>query len=226
MKRSEINAAIKAMIELADSLNFKLPPFVHWMPEDWADRGKEYDEIRAARLGWDVTDFGSGRFEKTGLTLLTIRNGIHDRPGTKPYCEKLMMVGENQITPMHFHWNKTEDIIVRGGGRLVCKVYEATSDDKLAPSPVRVSVDGRVTEVPAGAEAVLNAGESITLTPRVYHSFWGQPGGGAVLVGEVSAVNDDEHDNRFLEDLPRFPALEEDEQPFRLLCTEYPPAGT
>jgi len=30
-------------------------------------------------------------------------------------------------------------------------------------------------------------------------------------VGEVSSVNDDTCDNRFLEELPRFPAIEEDE---------------
>jgi D-lyxose ketol-isomerase len=33
-----------------------------------------------------------------------------------------------------------------------------------------------------------------------------------VLVGEVSKVNDDEHDNRFFDDaIGRFPAIEEDE---------------
>jgi D-lyxose ketol-isomerase len=38
----------------------------------------------------------------------------------------------------------------------------------------------------------------------------------------VSTVNDDAHDNRFLEELPRFPGIEEDAAPVRLLCTEYP----
>lgn len=52
--------------------------------------------------------------------------------------------------------------------------------------------------------------------------FYGR--GGTVLAGEVSRVNDDTNDNRFLEPLPRFPAIEEDEAPLHLLCTEYPPA--
>jgi D-lyxose ketol-isomerase len=58
----------------------------------------------------------------------------------------------------------------------------------------------------------------------MYHSFWGQRGTGQVMVGEVSAVNDDQSDNRFLEELGRFPEIEEDEAPAYLLCSEYPPA--
>ena len=45
-----------------------------------------------------------------------------------------------------------------------------------------------------------------------------------MLVGEVSSCNDDVADNRFFEPIGRFPAVEEDEPPYRLLCTEYPPA--
>ena len=36
--------------------------------------------------------------------------------------------------------------------------------------------------------------------------------------------NDDNTDNRFYEPLGRFPEIEEDEPPYRLLCTEYPAA--
>jgi len=49
-------------------------------------------------------------------------------------------------------------------------------------------------------------------------------GSGAVLLGEVSQCNDDNTDNRFYEKVGRFPAIEEDEPPYRLLCDEYPPA--
>jgi D-lyxose ketol-isomerase len=225
MKRSQINMAIQRMMDFADSLSFRLPPFARWTPGEWAGRGADCDEIRAAQLGWDVTDFGKGKFDEFGLTLLTIRNGQHDKPDSKPYCEKLMMVCEGQVTPMHFHWKKTEDIINRGGGRLVCKVYQATSDEQLSDERVQVSMDGQVKDVPAGTELVLEPGASITLTPYLYHTFWGEGGKGPVLVGEVSTVNDDANDNRFLEELPRFPGIEEDVKPLRLLCTEYPAAG-
>ncbi len=68
----------------------------------------------------------------------------------------------------------------------------------------------------------LKPGESICLTQRVYHKFWAE--NGRALLGEVSRVNDDQRDNRFLEPLGRFPAIEEDEPPQYLLCSEYPKA--
>ena len=55
-------------------------------------------------------------------------------------------------------------------------------------------------------------------------AFWAKEGSGAVLIGEVSQCNDDNTDNRFLEPMGRFPQIEEDEPPLRLLCTEYPSA--
>lgn len=36
--------------------------------------------------------------------------------------------------------------------------------------------------------------------------------------------NDDENDNCFYEQMGRFPEIEEDEPPYRYLCTEYPAA--
>ena len=66
---------------------------------------------------------------------------------------------------------------------------------------------------------MLEPGESITLVPRCYHTFWGE--GGRVLVGEVSLVNDDYADNRFFEPVGRFPDVEEDEPPLYLLVNDY-----
>jgi D-lyxose ketol-isomerase len=40
-------------------------------------------------------------------------------------------------------------------------------------------------------------------------------------VGEVSVVNDDETDNYFLDMVARFPAVEEDEPPYRLIVSDY-----
>ena len=33
---------------------------------------------------------------------------------------------EEQVTPFHFHWNKMEDIINRGGGNLLIQLYNST----------------------------------------------------------------------------------------------------
>ena len=226
VKRSQINCLINQAVEFFDQQNFRLPPFAFWSPDRWRRTGAEADEIRRNMLGWDLTDFGLGDFGETGLLLFTIRNGNVAEPVGKTYCEKIMVVGPEQVTPMHFHFNKTEDIINRGGGNLVCRLYNATPDEGLDESqPVTVSSDGLWRELPAGARITLEPGESVTLPPRMYHSFWGQRGAGMVMVGEVSAVNDDRADNRFLDPVGRFPAIEEDEPAAHLLCNEYPPAA-
>jgi len=223
MKRSEINRIIREGIEFCAAHQFMLPPFAFWTPEEWKTKGSECDEIRDNMLGWDVTDFGKGNFAKEGLLLFTMRNGnVHNPKYQKPYAEKMLVVRENQITPMHFHWNKMEDIIVRGGGNLMVRLFNSDENEEISSTPVRVSMDGQVREVKAGDVVRLTPGESITLPPRLYHEFWGEEGTGTVLVGEVSMTNDDNHDNRFHEPLGRFPEIEEDEPPLYLLCNEYP----
>jgi len=225
MKRSEINKALKEMEAFINEYKFALPPFCHFTPDDWQTKGKEYDEIRDCMLGWDITDFGLGDFGKTGFSLITIRNGnlaMKDKY-TKTYAEKLLYLNEGQHAPMHFHWKKMEDIINRGGGNILIGVYNSTPDEQLDKvSDVRVNLDGRETYVPAGTQVRLKPGESIAIQQFMYHDFNVEKGTGPVLLGEVSECNDDNTDNRFLESIGRFPAIEEDEPPYRLLCNEYP----
>ena len=226
MKRSQINAIIQENEAFIASHGFRLPPFAAWTPGQWQTKGPECDEIRDNMLGWDVTDFGLGSFEKYGLFLFTVRNGNQRDPRyTKPYAEKLMVINEGQICPMHFHWFKQEDIINRGGGVLCMQVYNATEDEQLdREGEVEVVCDGVRLRVPAGAVLELTPGESCTVTQRMYHSFWAKEGGGKCLCGEVSQCNDDSADNRFYESIGRFPAIDEDEPAYRLLCNEYPKA--
>lgn len=222
MKRSEINALIRDADAFCRQHHFPLPPFAYWTPADWAGKGPEVREIVDKQLGWDITDFGGGDYQKMGLFLFTIRNGsLEDlkRGAGKVYAEKILIVDVNQVTPYHFHWSKVEDIINRGGGRLVIQVYNATPDDQLADSDVTVSTDGVLRTLKAGDKIVLQPGESITLPTRLYHQFWAE--GGRVLAGEVSTVNDDNNDNRFLNAPGRFPEIEEDEPALYPLCTEY-----
>lgn len=222
MKRSFINAVIRENISFLDRMGFRLPPFAFWPPERWAAAGDDVSEIRENRLGWDMTDYGGGDYARLGLFLFTLRNGNLSNPACrKTYAEKLLIVGEEQITPTHFHFSKMEDIINRGGGNLCVRVHNAADDETLDGGDVAVNVDGRAFRVPAGTVITLTPGESITLPPRQYHSFWGEAGKGTVLVGEVSAVNDDVSDNRFLENLPRFSTVEEDEKAQFVLCNEY-----
>ena len=222
MKRSEINKALKEMEQLVKKHGFSLPPFCDFTPGQWKTKGHEYDEIRDNMLGWDITDYGLGDFEKVGFALITLRNGNQNNPKYKKvYAEKLLMLKEGQHSPMHFHWKKSEDIINRGGGTMIIHVYN-DKDGTLDDTDVLVNSDGRSYYVPAGTGVELNPGESITLWPHQYHDFDVKPGTGDVLIGEVSMCNDDNTDNRFLEEIGRFPTIEEDEEPYRLLCNEYP----
>ena len=126
MKRSEINATIKKMEALMEECRFKLPPYFSFTPDEWAEKNHESDEIRECELGWDVTDYGEGKFDTLGLALITIRNGnVHNPKYNKPYAEKIMMCDSGQVSPMHYHANKLEDIINRGGNDIVFTFYNA-----------------------------------------------------------------------------------------------------
>ena len=225
MKRSEVNKALRELEAMCQKYRCYLPPFCHFTPEEWKTKGHEYDEIRDNMLGWDVTDYGMGDFGHLGLALITIRNGnVHNPKYTKTYAEKIIMCDSGQVSPMHFHWHKMEDIINRGGNDIHFTLYNATEDEQLADTPVKIFSDGRCYTVPAGETVVLKPGQSLSLYPYYYHEFV-IPEGGPVLIGEVSMCNDDNTDNRFLNPLGRFPTIEEDEPPYRLLCNEYPKAA-
>ncbi len=225
MKRSEINKALKELENACKKYSCFLPPFCHFTPEEWKEKGHEYDEVRDCLLGWDITDYGLGNFDKAGFSLITLRNGNlkQKEKYPKPYAEKLLYLKEGQYAWNHFHWYKQEDIINRGGGNVLLRVYNSLPNEEMDyESDVTIYSDGRKYTVPAGTQIRLQPGESLTVTRGMYHDFEVEKGTGAVLLGEVSQCNDDECDNRMLPPVGRFPAVEEDEPAYRLLCFEYP----
>lgn len=226
MKRSRINEVIKDMEQLIKEHGFEIPPFAKWDARAWETVGHEYDEIRDNKLGWDITDYGLGKFDEVGFALLTIRNGNQQMPERypKPYAEKLLMLYEGQTSPLHYHISKMEDIINRGGNDIYITVYNGNPDLTRQDTDVTVYKDGKKELVPAGTKVLLTPGESITITPYLYHDFIVPETGGPVLLGEVSMCNDDDNDNFFYETMGRFPEIEEDEPAYRLLCNEYPEA--
>jgi len=127
MKRSEINEIMRKAVDFFQQQKFYLPKFAFWSLEEWKSKGNEIREIIDNQLGWDITDFGKADFSKFGLILFTIRNGNLDdkSESAKDYCEKVMIAEEGQMTPMHHHFQKIEDIINRGGGILVIQLYNA-----------------------------------------------------------------------------------------------------
>ena len=222
MKRSELNRIMKSALALAAEYRFALPPYVTWSMEEWRGKSHEYDEIKDNMLGWDITDFGSGDFHKVGLLMITLRNGNFNNPKyQKTYAEKLLISEVGQVTPYHFHWKKMEDIINRGGGVLVLKCYNSGAQREMLDTPVTVYKDGRAYEVAAGERIEVNVGESITLIPGQYHTFWAEKA--TCLIGEVSKTNDDNVDNHFYDPVGRFPSIEEDEPILYPLFSEYPP---
>lgn len=224
MKRSEINTIMRENLDFLNRMNFHLPPFATWTPNEWKTKGIECQDIFKQQLGWDITDFGSGKYEKIGLFLFTIRNGTPDelkRADGKIYAEKIMIVQPDQITPTHFHYQKMEDIINRGGGDLIIKFWRSTKDEKLSDSDVTLSIDSVTRTIKSGETITLTPGESVCIRQSVYHKFWGKRNTDKVLVGEVSRVNDDHTDNRFYDPVGRFPEITEDEPPLYLLCSDY-----
>ncbi len=139
MKRSEINALIDDAIALLHDHQVRLPPFAYWSRGMGRPRASECDEIRHCKLGWDITDFGSGDFDKVGLVVFTVRNGHHKVApyNKKPYAEKILVIQENQHTPMHHHMLKSEDIICKSGRQSADPLVQSRT--RTASSRTRMS---------------------------------------------------------------------------------------
>ncbi|MCG7573142.1 D-lyxose/D-mannose family sugar isomerase [Phaeobacter sp. CNT1-3] len=223
MKRSTINQIMADAAEMIHSYGFQLPPFAFWTPEEFQARQDAAQALITARCGWDITDYGAGRFDEMGLFLFTLRNGrLADlqRGGGMCYAEKLLISRQDQLSPMHTHVIKAEDIINRGGATLVVELYGSDDAGQFAEDRGgQVMCDGVARTFGPGEKLRLAPGESVTLMPGDWHAFWGE--GGDVLIGEVSTVNDDETDNVFREPIGRFANIEEDVAPTHLLVSDY-----
>jgi D-lyxose ketol-isomerase len=223
MKRSAVNDIIRRADEFITSFGYVLPPFAYWSPDEMKKRRKDIGGILDARLGWDITDYGQGRFSEIGLILFTVRNGrAADLASGRGmlYAEKIMISMKDQVAPMHRHVVKAEDIINRGGGKLAIELFASAPDGAIdQKADVSVRTDAMVRTVKAGGVITLDPGESVTLMPGDWHAFWGE--GDDVLIGEVSTVNDDLKDNIFRDPVGRFSDIEEDEAPEHLLVSDY-----
>ena len=221
MKRSHINDILREGDAFIRSFGYVMPPFAYLSPE--ALRASDHAQIKMRRMGWDITDYGAEKFDEMGLFLFTTRNGLNSDLGKKSamlYAEKIMISRDKQLSPMHRHDLKVEDIINRGGGKLVIELFMADTAGGIdRNTDVSVMVDGILRQLPAGGHLKLDPGESVSLFPNNWHAFWGE--GGDVLIGEVSTVNDDLTDNIFEQPIGRFSNIDEDEAPLHLLVSDY-----
>lgn len=219
MKRSKINAALRKAEAILAEQKWAMPDFANWTPADHAANPDRSRWLAERQVGWDVTDFGSGDFDKIGLVLFCARNGIYGVAEERPYAEKLLFVEVGQEAPFHAHKMKLEDMIVRGGGTLC---VEFTAEGSVQPItgeavPDTVRIDGQ--EVPAyEGPHRLTAGQSVTIPRGMQHRLWCEDA--PIFVAEVSQCNDDMNDNYFLKPAGRFSTIEEDEAPYRLLWNE------
>ena len=131
MKRSRINQIMAEAEDMIRGYGFVLPPFAHWTPDRFKAHKDSARHVIDARCGWDITDYGAGRYDEMGLFLFTLRNGrLADlqRGGGMCYAEKLLISKQDQMSPMHTHVTKAEDIINRGGATLAIELFG--SDDQ------------------------------------------------------------------------------------------------
>jgi D-lyxose ketol-isomerase len=209
--------------EMIRRYGFVLPPFARWSPDQFKAGAGDAAHVISARCGWDITDYGAGRFDQMGRFLFTLRNGhLADlrRGGGMCYAEKLLISRQDQLSPMHTHGIKAEDIINRGGATLVIEIYGSDDQGRFAGDLGGIVwCDGIRRDFAPGEKLRLASGESVTLRPGDWHAFWGE--GRDALIGEVSTVNDDETDNIFREPIGRFASIEEDEAPTHLPVSGY-----
>lgn len=189
MKRSQINRALTDAMRCFKAARWALPP----------------------KPRWDVTDCGLGRFEEVGLVLVNLA----EQP---EYCEKLMYSKRRQVTPMHAHRKKKEDIICRSG-RLAIELWSGHPKRTRKGDALILLRNGERVEVYSGEPIILEPGERVTIVPGIYHTFW--PESPEAVIGEVSTANDDANDNFFADpNIGRFPEIDEDEAPVVRLLWE------
>jgi hypothetical protein len=113
-------------------------------------------------MGWDITDYGQGDFEKLGLFLFTLRNGrLSDLQagGGMCYAEKLLISKQDQVSPMHRHYLKAEDIINRGGATLAIELFGSAEDGSFdGAAGGTVFCDGIAREFAPGEVLMLAPG--------------------------------------------------------------------
>ena len=86
MKRSMVNQIMREADAFIRSFGFLLPPFAYWIAERVPPAQAERRASSRNRLGWDITDYGQGHFDKLGLFLFTVRNGNARDLGAAAAC--------------------------------------------------------------------------------------------------------------------------------------------
>lgn len=163
------------------------------LTKDDVEAGRAYAAARMADAGIaltpeehdaiEVSDFGLGQLEATGLQLLVYVN-------TERVCAKELVLRPGQTCPEHYHPGigdqpgKEETFRVRSG-----LVYLYVDGE---PTPAPHAVAPRPEHYSAWHEIVLRPGEQHTVMPGTRH--WFQAGPEGAVVSEFSTASTDERD--------------------------------
>ena len=213
--QSFINETLKCTEASLRNAGVCLPSFSAMSPQQFLALGQEATaDIRTKGLGWDVTGFGHGpdEFDRHGLVLFTLLN-------EPEYAAKWLRAKFHQVTPIHYHPNKKETLEVHLG-TMAFMVWDKDARGGFLNTRVNLQRDGgrRHSYLP-GEIYTLDQGDSVTLPPHTWHTFWGVHSD--VIIRETSTNNDDEGDNVFEEGQPRFNPKIMDEEPYRWLVSDY-----
>jgi D-lyxose ketol-isomerase len=221
MRRSQIETIIDKSQAAMMRLGCPLPPFAAWTPDDWRSRAAETATMRANFLGWNIVEFAKDDFFAKGIAVFTTRMGDYrDLPtgAGRLYGEKVFVLFDGQNVPHHYHIEKTEDLLNRGGGTLSVNLVKVMLDGTPTDESILLERNGVREIVAANTSVKLAPGESILLEPYVAHAFLGE---GEVLCGEISLANDDTTDNYFLEPFPAPSPIIEDVPARHLVVADY-----
>lgn len=146
MKRSEINALVRAAGNCFTAHGWTLPP----------------------NPRWDVTDFGLRDWRKYGLVLINLA----EEP---EYCEKLMYAQSGMTTPRHCHRKKKEDIIARWG-TLGIRVWSGQDGTVRLPinGQIQSVRAGENISIPAGSRVTLVPGIDHEFAPTTAECIIGE----------------------------------------------------
>ena len=159
-------------------------------------------------------------FEESAELRAALGNPEIDRAGKRAIVTSLS-------EGAHPHVTNVLQVLVDRGRILELPEIAAAFQARVARAEQRLDVEA-VTAIPLPADLrerivasiTEKTGQSVTLMPGDWHSFWAE--GGDALIGEVSTVNDDLTDNVFKDPIGRFADIDEDVAPTHLLVSDYP----
>ena len=219
MERSHINTLLADAEDFFAAAGVVLPPFAFWRPDEFARRVRAgHERLVISRMGWLVSDFGLDNFAAEGTVAFCA--GAGDSGGARNYAERWFILREGQRIPERFHRRRTKDIVACGPGNLCLRLHRTTPDAAVDETAnLEAEVDGAARKLAPGARLVLRPGERALIEPMTFHECRAEQGD--LIIREISTATDEMLDSFFLPHIGLAADIDEDEQPRRLLVSDY-----